>query len=265
VVDLGTGTGSNVRYLAPRIAAPQEWLVIDEDAALLDAMPACLRAWAEQRSLRTIDVEDGLAVTGADLTFRVRMRRANLSTLWSEPDALDPFFGRSLVTASALLDLVSPVWADRLADACRRAGAAVLFALTYDGRIICTPELPGDTRIRDLVNAHQRTDKGFGPALGPSATAHVEAELVRRGYCTRTAASDWVIEADHAALQRALIEGWAAAALEMDQRAADHIAVWRRQRLALVEAARSTLIVGHQDLAGWIPRSLPTDRRFVAD
>ena len=28
-----------------------------------------------------------------------------------------------------------------------------------------------DTFVVDLVNAHQRTDKGFGPALGPAATA----------------------------------------------------------------------------------------------
>src|SRR5437016_294916 len=29
VLDLATGTGSNIRYLAPRLSRPQQWLVID--------------------------------------------------------------------------------------------------------------------------------------------------------------------------------------------------------------------------------------------
>ena len=76
----------------------------------------------------------------------------------------------TLVTASALLDLVSGAWLRALADALPRSGAAVLFALTYDGRIACSPEDPDDAAIVALVNRHQRTDKGFGPALGPDAT-----------------------------------------------------------------------------------------------
>ncbi len=36
VLDLGSGTGSNLRYLAPRLAGEQEWTLVDRDAALLD-------------------------------------------------------------------------------------------------------------------------------------------------------------------------------------------------------------------------------------
>src|SRR5689334_19810480 len=35
LLDLATGTGSNIRYLAPRLPRPQEWLAIDRDPALL--------------------------------------------------------------------------------------------------------------------------------------------------------------------------------------------------------------------------------------
>ena len=31
VLDLGAGTGSNVRYLAGRLPAPQRWLLVDRD------------------------------------------------------------------------------------------------------------------------------------------------------------------------------------------------------------------------------------------
>ena len=39
-----------------------------------------------------------------------------------------------LVTGAALLDLVSDRWLAELASHCREAGAAALFALTYNGQ-----------------------------------------------------------------------------------------------------------------------------------
>src|SRR5437667_8120855 len=36
IVDLGAGTGSNVRYLTSRLPRPQHWLLVDRDTALLE-------------------------------------------------------------------------------------------------------------------------------------------------------------------------------------------------------------------------------------
>src|SRR5437588_13077005 len=35
IVDLGSGTGSNVRYLSPLLPSPQRWLVVDREPALM--------------------------------------------------------------------------------------------------------------------------------------------------------------------------------------------------------------------------------------
>jgi hypothetical protein len=50
-----------------------------------------------------------------------------------------------------------------------------------------------------------------------------------------------------------LIEGWAGAATEMVRDRAPTIARWRARRLAHVGAGRSRLVVGHDDLAAWLP------------
>src|SRR5262245_20243836 len=39
-VDLGSGTGSNIRYLAPRLPQPQLWTAIDREPSLLQQAPA---------------------------------------------------------------------------------------------------------------------------------------------------------------------------------------------------------------------------------
>ncbi len=157
-VDLAAGTGSNVRYLLPRVPHIQHWTLVDHDPALL------AQAWRlllpiGQAAGRSFDVRQG------DL--------AALDTV--------SFDDCALVTASALLDLVSEPWLHALAQRCRAAGSHVLFALTYDGRIACDPVDVDDERVRALVNQHQRGDKGFGPALGPEATRVAEACFPRGG------------------------------------------------------------------------------------
>src|SRR6185312_13732994 len=46
LVDLGSGTGANARALAPLIGGDQEWLLVDDDAALLEFCAAEHFAWA---------------------------------------------------------------------------------------------------------------------------------------------------------------------------------------------------------------------------
>jgi hypothetical protein len=172
--------------------------------------------------------------------------------LAADLDAL-PFPDGGLVTASALLDLVSDAWLARLAARCRTARAQLLFALTYDGRARCRPDEPGDAQVIALVNRHQRTDKGFGPALGPTAAEAAVRQFARAGYRLRRARSDWRIGASEPQLQAALLEGWAQAARDASTGSRAWIDDWLRRRRRHLERGRSELSVGHEDLAGWLP------------
>jgi hypothetical protein len=219
-VDLATGTGANVRYLAPLLPPDQEWLLVDDDEQLLHALPQRLPG------------------------LRFDARRIDLSDL-SAPALVE---GRALVTASALLDLVSEPWVASLAVLCARVRAVVLLALSYGGRIACWPAEPEDALVQDLVNRHQRRDKGFGQALGPDATSCAADHFACRGYRVMRESSDWVLNDDHRALQRQLIEGWAGAAAAVEPSQAAAVVAWKVRRLEHVTAGRSTLIVSHEDL-----------------
>ena len=226
ILDLGSGTGSNVRYLSSRLPVPQHWLIVDRDADLL-----------------------------AEVSQRTAGR--DIETLCADLGGLDDpvlFSGRHLVTASALLDLVSDNWLRALAARCRTSGAAALFALNYNGRSRCTPAEPEDDAIRDLMNRHQRTnDKGFGLAAGPEATDCAERWFAEAGYQVRRETSDWILAPEQRELQRQLIAGWAEAAEEMAPEQAPLIRDWLARRLAHVEARRSRVVVGHEDLGAWLP------------
>jgi hypothetical protein len=228
VIDLGAGTGANFRYAAPRLAGPQEWLLVDDDASLLAAA-------AVQRAER-----------GAPPDCRTRHLQLDLVTGLQRLS----FPVGGLLTASALLDLVSAQWLRELVGRAAAARVTVWFALTYDGRIDCQPVEPEDAEVRELFNRHQRTDKGFGPALGPDAAQLAERLLAEQGCHIERARSDWCLGAGHLALQRSLVEGWCNAACEMARDRAPALRHWLSRRLGHIEGGRSELRVGHIDMIG---------------
>ena len=103
------------------------------------------------------------------------------------------------------------------------------------------------------MNEHQRGDKGFGAALGPSAGTVAAECFGALGYSVEREASDWHLEPETAELQRQLIEGWSRAAVQMAPDRVAFIQEWTGRRLAHVLEGHSRLVVGHEDLAVWLP------------
>lgn len=235
VLDLATGAGSNIRYLADRLPGRQRWLAVDRSAALLAELRERMGLWVAER---------------AELEIEVETRQMDLGTL--SDHAI--FEGRHLVTASALLDLASDGWLQALAAHCRAEGAAALFTITYNGYSSCDPGEPEDEMVRALFNQHQKTDKRLGgAAAGPEAAALAERHFAAAGYQVRRAPSNWSLGPGESGVQRLLVDGWAHAATEMAPEHAATIAAWRARRLAHVDAGRSRLVVGHDDFAAWLP------------
>ncbi len=251
VLDLACGSGANLRELAPRFGGAQRWLMVDNDPVLLAALPAAMATWAQAQGFSLRDDAGGIRIEGAGWRADVQLRCIDLAS------ALDtvPFADAHLVTASALLDLVSQPWLDALFGHARSAACAMLFALSVDGRVAWEPGDPGDAEVHRLFTAHQQRDKGFGRSLGSEAATLAALRLEASGYRIVRAQSDWRIDGGDgphaAAMLSAMLEGIAAAALEQDATAHALVGGWKARRLAL--AGRSVLRVGHADLLATLP------------
>lgn len=231
VVDLGAGTGSTLRSFIDDQEAerhndsPVHWRLVDQDAALL----------AEAR--RRHSLHTGLEVYELDL-----MRTQTL-----------PLADARLVTASALFDLVSTTFVQRLLDAMAEQNVsqkpALYAALNYDGSTLWTPAHPLDAPVLAAFNRDQQRDKGFGPALGPRATEFSLEQCERLGYEVYMASSPWQLdgkEGKHRALVAALIDGIAQAVSSDPAIEATALQDWLQFRQAHV--ATGTCQVGHTDL-----------------
>ena len=251
-LDLATGAGSNIRYLAERFQRQQHWLAVDQSAELLAGLLERMHSWGTSRGY---DVEiDGNAckIRGPRLSCHIETLQLDLGVLNDRV----LFSGRHLVTASALLDLVSEPWLRGLAAHCRAEGASALFTISYNGRSSCEPREPEDDLVLDLFNRHQRTDKGLGgPAAGPDAAETAARCFTETGFHVHRVPSDWALAPTEQDMQRFLIDGWANAATETAPRRGRAIAAWRARRLAHVDAGISRVIVGHDDVGAWPPRT----------
>jgi len=221
VVDLACGAGSPVRALSPHLPARQRWDLVDNDQRLLT-----------------------IACSG-NFTGDVRLNAVELDLNRNFETVLDDT--RDLVSISALLDLVSETWLDRFTAHIGACALPVYAALTYDGRIDLSPTDPLDAAIASAVNAHQHTDKGFGPALGPSAAAAAISRFEALGYSVVRGTSDWVMGTTDREIQIELLTGWANAANEIEALPRREIDDWLARRKTAVTDDVSTMRVGHVD------------------
>jgi hypothetical protein len=229
--DLGCGTGAMSRWLAPRLTGPQHWIMYDRDADLLAVAAAELPA----RSA------DGAAVT-------VETRQRYITRL-GPGDLL----GADLVTASALLDMLTADEVARCAAAWAGAGAPVLVTLSVVGRVDLTPADPLDERIADAFNNHQRRRTGGRRLLGPDAVGAAADAFTRLNADVLVRPSPWRLGAAQAALAAEWFTGWLGAACEQRSELAAAVGAYAQRRLAEAAAGRLGVTVQHQDLLA-LPR-----------
>ena len=232
IVDLGCGTGSNLRATAPWLGPRQGWTLVDYDPRLLEVARQRLAVWADSASLQG----EVLLLHKAGKEIAVRFRQADLvrdldAALGAAPD---------LVTASALFDLCSAGFIDRFAAAVAVRKSAFYTVLTYDGVQTWEPTHPADAAMREAFIAHQKTDKGFGISAGPDAPAQLKAAFEAHGYTVREGDSPWRLGAAEAALVTDLASGFAGAVSETGDVDAGVIAHW-------LGRSRTGAVVGHTD------------------
>ncbi len=247
ITDLGSGTGSNLRALAPHFGAMQCWTLVDYDTDLLRAARTTLLSWADgvldsatPSSIRELGIFSGsvepLVITKNMKTIAVQFRCANLladyRSILNEP--------ADLITAAAFFDLVAESW---LTDFCTNLTKPLYTVLTYDGKETWGPPNTLDADVLRAFHAHQSTDKGFGVALGPRAAERLQSLLQGRGFTTACAPSPWGMDDHDRALIEQLALGTASAVREMGVLESNAIDQWEQAR-----RQASTCEIGHIDL-----------------
>lgn len=209
--DLGAGTAAMGRWLAPRLAHPGHWILHDRDPELLS------RAWLPQAATVQTCV-GGLPIVPVDTALA----------------------GTSLVTASALLDLLRETDVRQLAGACGAAGCAALLTLSVTGVVRFTPSDPFDDVLAAAFNQHQREQLG----LGPDAVTVAAAAFTEAGYRVSHAPSPWSLGPGERRLAHEWLRGWVGAAVAQRPGLRAQATTYLHRRLS----EPFHVLIGHEDL-----------------
>jgi hypothetical protein len=220
--DMGCGTGSMGRWLAGRLRGPQHWVLHDHDSELL------------ARANMT-----GAAADGGRVTFETR--EGDLAGFSAEDLA-----GTSLVTASALLDVLTAEEVNGLAAACAGAGCPALFTLSVTGQVEFAEPEPLDAEFSDAFNDHQRRAGKLGPDAADAAAEAFE----RQGMRVLTGPSPWRLGPHATGLTAEWLKGWVGAACEQRPELGAEAAAYLRRRLG---ARAPHVVVHHTDLLALAP------------
>ncbi|AGK57999.1 hypothetical protein HYPDE_31623 [Hyphomicrobium denitrificans 1NES1] len=232
VLDLGSGTGANLRATAPLLPKRQTWKLVDREADLHGAAKSRLIVWADSAECLGDDVrlhKDGREI---DVIFTVADLASETKYLVDE--LLD------LVTASAFFDLASEDYIRVLAKAVSDRRTAFYATLTYNGQRRWTPHRPADNQMASAFHRHQLRDKGLGNAAGPLASAHLADQFRLNGYAVIEGDSNWRLERSERMLIEELVRGHAVAASEIGGIDAKTIVDW-------INVPRTGAVVGHTD------------------
>ncbi len=236
VVDLGCGTGANLRMTSALLPQRQSWLLIDIDVDLLATARRSLAAWADSAEATS----DGLLLkkgyTEIDIRFSTIDLAQDMTTGFSA--TLDGHPG--LVTASAFFDLVSEEFIRRLVSRCADVRAAFYSVLSCNGVVKWSPHRPSDNQIASAFHRHHLGDKGFGPAAGPMAASLLADQFKLHDYSVLEGESRWRLGRNDRTLVEELVRGHAVAAGETGLVDNKTLEAW-------VKVQRTGAEVGHTD------------------
>ncbi|MGN6125797.1 MAG: SAM-dependent methyltransferase [Humibacter sp.] len=228
VHDLGSGTGSMMRWLAPQLPGPQTWVLHDWNADLV------------QRAGEGIPCD----ADGQPVSVRTSVRELGLVRA-------DDLRGASLVTASALLDVLSSEEVHAIAAACIASGVPVLLSLSVTGEVRLDPGHPLDEAFRAAFNAHQRRSADGRRLLGPHAVAVARGVFLEAGWHVRPVETPWRLGQNEPQLLDAWFEGWVDAALEQNPELGREAGDYLGQRRAQLSDGVLSAVVRHRDMLAW--------------
>ncbi|MCA1783087.1 MAG: class I SAM-dependent methyltransferase [Dermatophilaceae bacterium] len=233
VHDLGSGSGSMGRWLAPQLRGSQHWVLHDRDPDLLQVATAYPPPAALDGATVTVETRLG------DLT---RLRPGDLA-------------GASLVTASALLDMLTPDELERFVRSCMAAACPALVTLSVTGRVRLTPSDPLDAVIRDAFNDHQRRTTGGRCLLGPASASAAVSLYRAHGARVEVRPSPWRLDSACPSLLLEWLSGWVGAACEERPELATAAVAYLARRHNDLEHGRLAVVVPHLDLLARAPRA----------
>ena len=247
LVDLGTGTGSFLRWYICQKLTFHTGTLIDYDRRLLNSIGLSFRKFFKDTDFVIKKLNADKYLFSGHLyqeSSKILLNRKNIFNFNTKFNQYD------LISLSALADLLSKKYIKKLLSNIS-SGKYLYFSLCFNGKIKWLPTNEFDKYITRQFNNHQIQDKGFGVALGSNSIKYIELVAKQEDYSIFKKDSSWKIDTltNESQLFQQKYLNIILNALKKDEITDKKVLQsWFSKRIGLIKNKRSNLNVGHNDI-----------------
>ena len=247
VIDLGGGNGSFLRWCHYKNIIYDDFLIIDNDEALLKSFYPRTKSYLSTISLSLI--KDNM------MSYRIQNLKTNKDgfiTLKKQDfyKSIDIINDYNLVSFSAVSDLLSKKFIKCLFDKINK-GTNLYFSICFDGRVKWKNKDKHDKYIVSMFNQHQKQEKTTGVALGLNSINFIKNLSKKNDYKIYIADSSWSVDSqdnDSRIFQKAYLNTIYKPLKKFELTDKDILENWFKSKQNDIENKNSNLVVGHKDI-----------------
>jgi len=247
VIDLGGGNGSFLRWCHYKNIIYDDFLIIDNDEALLKSFYPRTKSYLSTISLSLI--KDNM------MSYRIQNLKTNKDgfiTLKKQDfyKSIDIINDYNLVSFSAVSDLLSKKFIKCLFDKIDK-GTNLYFSICFDGRVKWKNKNKHDKYIVSMFNQHQKQEKTTGVALGLNSINFIKNLSKKNDYKIYIADSSWSVDSqdnDSRIFQKAYLNTIYKPLKKFELTDKDILENWFKSKQNDIENKNSNLVVGHKDI-----------------
>ena len=247
VIDLGGGNGSFLRWCHYKNITYDDFLIIDNDEALLKSFYPRTKSYLSKMSLSLI--KDNM------MSYRIQNIKNNKDgfiTLRKQDfyKSIDTINDYNLVSFSAVSDLLSKKFIKCLFDKVNK-GTNLYFSICFDGRVKWKNKNKHDKYIVSMFNQHQKQEKTTGVALGLNSIDFIKNVAKKNDYKIYIADSSWSVDShdnDSRIFQKAYLNTIYKPLKKFELTDKYILKDWLKSKQNDIENKNSNLVVGHKDI-----------------
>ena len=246
LLDLYCGSGSFLAWLIKSNIRYKKYILVDYDTKLLKKIKKNIKSIIKppHKIRSNTNNLDLIIKKNEDTVSKIEIKKHDCNKYKHNNDKYH------LISFSAVLDLMSKSTINNLLKKVQ-SDCPLYLSLCFNGKVKWTPSNTMDKYILSFFNNHQRSDKGFGLALGSKSIEYISNKAKKADLMVTIKNSPWEIknlsEKDKIFMKRYILDT-KKSLFHMEGIDRNILKLWYEQKRYEIENKKISLYVGHNDI-----------------